>query len=64
MAFSSSCQIPLTKDLGKYLGAPMIHGRVIKQTYKDLISRMQARLAFWDKKFLSMAGRLILVQSV
>lgn len=58
---SSFCNIPLTKDLGKY---PMIHGRVTKQTYKDLISRMQARFAAWENKFLSMAGRVVLVQSV
>ncbi|KAG6490444.1 hypothetical protein ZIOFF_051741 [Zingiber officinale] len=70
MPFSSSgfefflSDSPYVTDLGKYLGAPMIHGRVIKQTYKDLISRMQARLAFWEKNFLSMAGRLILVQMI
>lgn len=45
MALSSRCGIPLTSDLGKYLGAPMIHGRVSKQTYMEVLSRMQARLA-------------------
>lgn len=64
MQLSDFCRIPLTKDLGKYLGAPMLHGRVTRQTYKDLLSRVQARLASWENKYLSMAGRVILIQSV
>lgn len=64
MAKSTFCGIPLTKDLGKYLGAPMIHGRVTRQTYKDMLSRMQLRLASWENKSLSMAGRIVLIQSV
>lgn len=32
------CGITLTDDFGKYLGAPMIHGRVTKKTYGDILS--------------------------
>ncbi|XVF01987.1 hypothetical protein REPUB_Repub04eG0137300 [Reevesia pubescens] len=40
MSLSNKCNIPLTKDFGKYLGAPMIHGRVTRKTYWDIISKM------------------------
>ncbi|XVF08796.1 hypothetical protein REPUB_Repub07fG0034100 [Reevesia pubescens] len=61
---SAFCKIPLTQDFGKYLGAPMIHGRVTKQTYADIISRVQKRLLSWENKFLSLAGRTALIKSV
>lgn len=64
LSLSHFCQIPLTKDFGKYLGAPMIHGRITRQTYTDLLSKMQARLSAWENKHLSMAGRVTLAQSV
>ncbi|OMO56447.1 hypothetical protein COLO4_35642 [Corchorus olitorius] len=44
MDLSSYCGIPLTDDFGKYLGAPMIQGRVTKATYNALVSRAQSRL--------------------
>ncbi|CAL2276143.1 unnamed protein product [Prunus armeniaca] len=55
---------PLTASLGKYLGVPLIHTRVTKQTYQEVIAKVQKRLASWKSHTLSMAGRITLLQSV
>lgn len=34
-----------TSDLGKYLGVPLLHKRVSKNTYAYLVDKMQRRLA-------------------
>lgn len=56
------CGIPIIEDLGKYLGVPLIHGRVTRQTYSYIIN--QQRLAGWKSQCLSIAGRTTLIQSV
>ena len=53
-----------TADLGRYLGAPSIHGRVNTSLYPNLLDRVQTKLDSWKMKFLSLAGRHALVQSV
>lgn len=63
-AISRTCGSPLTNDLGKYLGMPMIHSRITKYTYANLIDKVQNRLASWKSNHLSMVGRLTLIQSV
>ncbi|XP_017972398.1 PREDICTED: uncharacterized protein LOC18611557 [Theobroma cacao] len=37
---SQLAKVPLVKDFGKYLGTPMIHGKVSKATYQELCSRI------------------------
>ena len=39
---SRRCQIPLTNNLWKYLGVPLIHGRVTKDTFGYVVDRIQA----------------------
>ncbi|EOY04491.1 Non-LTR retroelement reverse transcriptase-like protein [Theobroma cacao] len=63
-ALSRVARISLIKDLSKYLGAPMLHGRVTKATYSDLCNKVGRKLEQWSNKFLSMAGRVSLVQAV
>ncbi|GLU24096.1 hypothetical protein SLE2022_400600 [Rubroshorea leprosula] len=63
-SFSSACGIPLTHDLGIYLGVPIIHGRFKATNYKYILEKMQIKLAGWKQKSLSLAGRRTLVQSV
>ncbi|KAK2664092.1 hypothetical protein Ddye_002666 [Dipteronia dyeriana] len=58
------CGFPLTKDLGKYLGVPLIHGRIYKHTYDELIEKAQRRLAAWKSDSLSLAGRVTIIKSV
>lgn len=61
---SRRCGIPRTTDLGFYLGAPIIHGRVTKETHGFILERMAAKLSSWKRNTLSLAGRRTLVQSV
>lgn len=62
--FKSTTKIPLTKDLGKYLGTLMLHGRITRAIYLELINKVKQRLERWNNKHLSMASWISLVQSV
>ncbi|KAL5826847.1 hypothetical protein ACOSQ3_018686 [Xanthoceras sorbifolium] len=42
---SITCGSPLTKDLDKYLGVPLIHGRINKKTYGELLAKAQKMMA-------------------
>lgn len=61
---SSLCSIPLTKDLGIYLGIPMVHNRKGKHHFSHIINKMQNRLSGWKAKNLSLAGRSTLITFV
>ncbi|CAN1774822.1 hypothetical protein LINPERHAP1_LOCUS13106 [Linum perenne] len=37
---SATLGIPLTQDLGRYLGVPVLHERVTKHTYQDVIDEL------------------------
>ncbi|XP_039036083.1 uncharacterized protein LOC120172771 [Hibiscus syriacus] len=54
------------KNLGKYLGVPLLHGRVTKATYKYLPEKVEKRLAGWVDKSQSLylAGRITLAKAV
>ncbi|VVA32958.1 Hypothetical predicted protein, partial [Prunus dulcis] len=58
------CGSPITENLGKYLGMPLLHSRVTKATYNGLLDKVQSRLAAWKRKCLSLAGRATLIQAV
>lgn len=45
MACFSICSIPLTKDFSKYQGTSMIHGRVTRATYWEIIDKVNSRLS-------------------
>lgn len=53
-----------SKDLGKYLGMPLLHSRVTKKTYQDIIKKVDKRLSGWNALHLSLAGRVTLAHSV
>ncbi|KAG7556773.1 Reverse transcriptase domain [Arabidopsis suecica] len=61
---SDESGIKSTKELGKYLGMPILHKRINKDTFSEVIERVTSRLAGWKGRFLSMAGRLTLTKSV
>ncbi|CAL1354996.1 unnamed protein product [Linum trigynum] len=63
-SISNVLNIPKTKNLGRYLGVPVIHDRVSKATFVDLIDRVESRLSGWKVATLSLAGRITLAQSV
>lgn len=61
---SSRGGIPVTEDLGRYLGVYLVHGRHQKQHYQQLMDKVSARLKGWKMKTLSLAGRETLASSV
>lgn len=63
-ALSQQSGIPLTADLGMYLGVPIRHGRNSASSYQYIIDKIRSKLANWKLRSLSLAGRRILIQSV
>jgi len=52
-----------TPNLKKYLGFPIKH-RGVQQDFGFILKRIQSKLAGWKANLLSLAGRVILTQSV
>ncbi|KAL9667706.1 hypothetical protein QQ045_002070 [Rhodiola kirilowii] len=48
----------------QYLGAPLFRGRVRIDMFNHLVESVTARIGGWMKRFLSMGGRVTLVNSV
>ncbi|XP_019158195.1 PREDICTED: uncharacterized protein LOC109154910 [Ipomoea nil] len=55
--------IPITENLGKYLGIPILQKRVSKNHFNYIINNMKRKLNQWKAESLSLAGRRVLVQS-
>ncbi|XP_010484806.1 PREDICTED: uncharacterized protein LOC104763089 [Camelina sativa] len=60
----SFCVASGQKDLGKYLGMPILHKRIKKETFRQVIERVNSRLSGWKGRFLSFAERLTLTKAV
>ena len=54
----------IINNLGRYLGMPLLHDRVSKKTYQNIIDKVDQRLSRWVAKHLSLARRITLAQSV
>ena len=52
------------KDFGKYLGFPLKHNGAPRGQYNFVAERVMKKLAGWKTKFLSFAGRAMLVKSI
>lgn len=63
-SLSYQCGIPLTQDLGKYLGSPLLHKRINKSLFNDILEKLRTRLSGWKARHLSLAARTTLIQSV
>lgn len=61
---SCICGSPLMDNLGNYLGMPLLHARVTRNTHSRLVDKVQKRLASWKCKLLSLAGRATMIQVV
>ena len=55
---------PITSDLGKYLGVPLHHKRVTKDSFHYVVDKVKTILSLWKVKTLSSAGRSTLISSV
>ncbi|XVF17280.1 hypothetical protein REPUB_Repub10bG0106100 [Reevesia pubescens] len=62
-SLSSRCDIPLTDNLGTYLGVPIIHKSVSRETYAPVVDKVLKKLADWKGRVLSQAGRRVLIQT-
>ncbi|MBA0722073.1 hypothetical protein Golax_009555 [Gossypium laxum] len=51
-------------NLGKYLGVPLLHQRVTKETFQYIVDNMRKKLAGWKSKLLSLADRITLAKGV
>jgi hypothetical protein len=60
----SSTGINRTLSLEKYLGFPMMHGRLKRSDFEFLEENISKRLASWQHNLLNKAGRMTLVKSV
>ena len=45
--FTNISSIRFTTDLGKYLGVPLVQGKVTKSTFYGLLEKINRRLASW-----------------
>lgn len=54
----------VSKDIGRYLGAQILRGRVTIGRYNHILDKVQDRLCGWKQQCLSMAGRITLAGSV
>ncbi|KAA3454599.1 Retrovirus-related Pol polyprotein LINE-1 [Gossypium australe] len=48
------------QNLGKYLGVPLLHDRVTKNTLNFIVDKIRRNLNSWDARKLSFAGRITL----
>lgn len=61
---SDECGIASTRDLGKYLGMPVLQKCINKDTFGEILERISTRLAGWKGRMLSLAGRITLTKAV
>lgn len=53
-----------THNLGKYLGVPLHHERVSKESYQFVRDKITQRLSSWKASMLSLVGRLTLSKAL
>ncbi|XP_028056650.1 uncharacterized protein LOC114260679 [Camellia sinensis] len=64
LSLSFYSDIPLTQNLGKYLGSPMIHGTVNRNMFRETLKKLKNRLSGWKARTFSLACRTTLIQYV
>lgn len=56
--------IPLSKEIGRYLGHHLVHLGNNRDAHKELLKRVNGSLEGWKTKILSREGGIMLAQSV
>lgn len=54
----------MTANLGKYLGVPLHHDRVLSDTYQFIVGRVKQKLSSWKSTSLSLACHNTLIKAV
>lgn len=62
--FESIIEFNHTMNIGRYLGFPLLAGRIKKADFSFILDKINGRLAGWKNKLLSRAGRVTLANSV
>ena len=52
----------LIRNLGRYLGVPLLHERCKALDFQFVLDRMSQKLNSWKSRFLSLPGRVTLAQ--
>ena len=52
------------EDCEKYLGFPMVGGKSKVNTFRELHEKINKRVLGWKEKFISKAGREVLIKTV
>ena len=55
--------LPTTDRIGTYLGTPIFTTRRMASSYQYLVENISKRIEGWQTKYLSMAGRAILIKA-
>jgi hypothetical protein len=63
-SISSSARISSDGGFEKYLGLPVIVGQSKIATFADIIGRVEKKLDGWNERFLSQAGKEILIKAI
>lgn len=53
--------LPENREIGKYLGVPLVTSRIGPEHFADLQARILARIGGWRNRLLSFAGKLCLI---
>lgn len=61
---STEGNIPITNDMGIYLGVPTLCTRVSKDTFQHLLDKIKAKLIGWKARPLSFAGYITFAKHV
>lgn len=56
--------IKRTYDLGKYLGVPLLHKRINKTMFHELVDNVSRKVRKWQLNRISLAGRLMFCKSM
>ena len=64
MKSSTIAKIPITTNLGKYLGILSNIGRLHAGLFQNVMDRIDGKLNGWKTKLLSLAGRTMMAQAV
>lgn len=56
--------IASTRELGKYLGMPILQKRINKDTFGEVLEKVASRLSGWKRQTLSLAERVTMTRAV
>ena len=56
--------VKIMENCEKYLGLPMVGGKSKVNTFKELGEKITRRVMRWKEKYISKAGREILIKTV